>query len=329
MNPPSYGEDYVAWIRGHVGRQPILLVYATAIVFGDDGRVLVQRRADFAWPGLPGGVLEPDEDLATCARRETFEETGLEVSITRLVGIYSDPAYNLRYPNGDQIQQWTVCFACRIERGQLRPDGREIRALRFETPADVMPRLPLHYQHMLRDALAATSSPAIERVLTAPPGQPGHIDALRRRVGRARVMLPGVAAVVRDARGRVLAIRRRDFGTWDMPGGWCDLGETSTGTAVREVYEETGLHVRPTRLIGVYSNPAWVVRYPNGDEVRPIGALFECGVIGGALRAGRDEALDAAFIDPTDRGEHPIDDSPLHAVFWDDVRHPCPEPYIR
>ncbi|MCZ7545828.1 MAG: NUDIX domain-containing protein [Anaerolineae bacterium] len=144
--------------------------------------------------------------------------------------------------------------------------------------------------------------------------------------------LPGAATVVRDVNGRVLAIRRGDLGTWDMPGGWCELGETATGTAVREVHEETGLHVRPTRLIGVYSNPAWIVRYPNGDEVRPVGALFECGVIGGRLRADGVEALDVAFIDPDapdTLGTSPLDASPLHAAFWEDARHPRPEPYLR
>ncbi len=321
--------DYVAWIRRHLGRQRVLLVYVTAVVFDDSSCVLVQHRADFDWPGLPGGVLEQDEDLSGCAHREVFEETGLDVSVERLVGVYSDPAYNLAYPNGDRVQQWTVCFACRAVGGRIHPDGREIREVRFQPPAEVMPRLPRHYQHMLRDALSASATPAVERVVLAPRGQPGHIMALRRHVGHGRLLFPGAVAVVRDVQGRVLAIRRGDFGTWDMPGGWCDLGETATGTAVRETHEETGLHVWPMRLLGVYSNPAWIVRYPNGDEVRPVGVMYECGVIGGVLCADGEEALDVAFVDPSGQGAHPLDDSPLHTVFWQDVCHPRPEPYIR
>jgi 8-oxo-dGTP pyrophosphatase MutT (NUDIX family) len=127
----------------------------------------------------------------------------------------------------------------------------------------------------------------------------------------------------------VLATHRSDFGTWDMPGGWCELGETSTGTAVREVREETGLDVRPVRLLGVYSDPAWQITYPNGDQMRPIGAMYACEITGGELRADGAESLDVAFIDPHGQGKHDIDDSPLHRVFWQDVSNPRPEPYIR
>ena len=318
--------DYVSWIRRLVGQQRILLVYVTAVVFDDEGRVLVQERTDFDWPGLPGGVLEPDEDLVGCAHREVYEETGLHMHIERLVGVYSDPCYNLRYPNGDLVQPWTVCFACRAAGGEPRPDGREARSAHFTAPAAVMPQLPPHYQHMLRDALSPTAAPGVERVVCG--GRTGHVETLRRYTNE-RIMLPGAVAVVHDAQGRVLAIRRSDFGTWDMPGGWCDLGETATATAVREAREETGLHVRPTRLLGVYSNPAWIVRYPNGDEVRPVGVMFACGVIGGVMRADGRESLDVAFVDPGGRGGHTLDDSPLHAIFWRDIQHPRPEPYIR
>src|SRR5690606_21290219 len=98
--------------------------------------------------------------------------------------------------------------------------------VRFEAPGAALSRLPPHYRHMLGDALAAARTPPIERVVCAPAGQPGHVETLRQYVGAARVTLPGAAAVVRDVSGRGLAIRRGDLGTWDMPGGWCELGET-------------------------------------------------------------------------------------------------------
>jgi 8-oxo-dGTP diphosphatase len=325
MTPPNY----VAWIRAQVGHQRLLLVYVTAVVFADDDRVLVQGRADLDRPGLPGGPLMMDEDLMGCLHRQLHGEAGLHVRAIRLVGVYSHPAHRLRYPNGDLVQPWTVCFAGQVESGQPRPTKREIPGLSFHPAEETMAQLPAHHRQMLRDSLAASATPALEPVVTAPAGRPDHLQTLRRYVGAACVMLPGAVAVVRDEAGLVLAIRRRDTGTWDLPGGWCDLDETATGTAVRETREETSLRVRPSRLVGVYSNPAWIVRYPNGDQVRPVGAMFECEVIGGDLRADGEEALEVAFVDPTGRGEHPLDGSPLHTVFWHDVCHPRPEPYIR
>ena len=66
-----------------------LLGVTIAIV--DDGRVLLTKRSDFAVWCLPGGALEDGESLAQAAIRETLEETGLEIQLTRLIGTYSRP----------------------------------------------------------------------------------------------------------------------------------------------------------------------------------------------------------------------------------------------
>ena len=55
--------SYVKWIRQHVGSQKIFLVYATVILFDENGRFLLQHRTDFDVCGLPGGVLELNEDI--------------------------------------------------------------------------------------------------------------------------------------------------------------------------------------------------------------------------------------------------------------------------
>lgn len=63
-----------------------------------------------------------------------------------------------------------------------------------------------------------------------------------------------VAAAVVDERGRLLVTRRADNGHWEPPGGVLELGEDVESGLVREVREETGLHVVPERLTGVYKN---------------------------------------------------------------------------
>jgi 8-oxo-dGTP pyrophosphatase MutT (NUDIX family) len=54
--------------------------------------------------------------------------------------------------------------------------------------------------------------------------------------------------------GRLLAIRRADNGTWELPGGVLELDEAPEDGVSREVWEETGIHVEVDRLTGVYKN---------------------------------------------------------------------------
>ena len=95
----------------------------------------------------------------------------------------------------------------------------------------------------------------------------------------------GADALVRDARGRVLLVRRADDGRWAMPGGWVDPGETPEQAVVREVAEETGLRVSAPLLLHTKQRPA-SVHY-----------TFGCELDGGELRTS-DESLEAAFVSP-------------------------------
>ncbi len=69
--------------------------------------------------------------------------------------------------------------------------------------------------------------------------------------------------VVQD--GQVLLIRRTDNGLWALPGGAQEFGEFIAETAVRETIEETGVTVKVTDVVGIYTNPAHVVEYSDGE----------------------------------------------------------------
>lgn len=292
----SRADGYVRWLRAQVGPQLIYLVYATALVFDEAGRLLVQRRYDFDWLGLPGGALEPGESVEDCARREVREETGLDVTVERLVGVFSHPDFNLLYPNGDHVQQWTVCVVARGTGGTLRADGGETLHIGWMAVDEALPQFPPAYQAMVRAALDSPHEAALEPAYTRSPLTP-YYPILRAHVGHAPIILPGIMAVVRDGAGRVLAARRRDDDLFDVPGGYCDLGETTTAAAIREVREETGLEVEPQRVIGVYSQDMRFT-YPNGDMVHGVGLALECRAVGGALRADRDEISEVAYLTP-------------------------------
>lgn len=121
-----------------------------------------------------------------------------------------------------------------------------------------------------------------------------YIRDLRARVGTTRLIVPSVAAIIRDESGeRILLVRDRDGGRWSTPGGALELDDTPANAVIREVWEETGLAVEIDRLWGVYGGPEFVVRYSNGDETQYVSTMFECRIVGGARRPDNEE-IDAA-----------------------------------
>jgi 8-oxo-dGTP pyrophosphatase MutT (NUDIX family) len=294
---------YLPWIRQQVGQQKILLVFASAIVRDDAGRVLWQRRADFGWWGLPGGILELDESLPECVMREVREETGLRVKPVRLVGVYSSPDFDVTYPNGDQVQQITVCFECKLEIGDWRLKiGSDVDRETLELGwfgLDELPDTSPWYAAMVEDAALGNKAVSFERgrAGSSREGEPFYRQ-LRRRIGSAPFIMPAATALVRDEAGRVLLQRRGDTADWGLPGGAVELGERVDQTVIHEVREETGLEVEPVRVIGVYSDDDFWLTYPNGDQVKIVSVLFECRVVGGQLQANGVESLDVCFFAP-------------------------------
>jgi 8-oxo-dGTP pyrophosphatase MutT (NUDIX family) len=116
-------------------------------------------------------------------------------------------------------------------------------------------------------------------------------------VGHDLLLVPSALACIRDEHGRLLLLQRTDGeDLWGFPGGAMEPGERAADAVKREVREEIGLEIEVLRLIGVYSSPDYAFAYPNGDWVQPVGILFECRVVGGALEADQDEVLTAGYF---------------------------------
>jgi 8-oxo-dGTP diphosphatase len=115
----------------------------------------------------------------------------------------------------------------------------------------------------------------------------------------ATVVAPSVFVAVRDEQGRFLLVQRCDSGAWEFPGGRIDVGETAIAAAVRETAEEAGLRVRITGLVGLFSDPALVIRPATGDEIRqPFVVCFQGVAEWGSPRPDLRETGDAAWFDP-------------------------------
>jgi 8-oxo-dGTP pyrophosphatase MutT (NUDIX family) len=90
--------------------------------------------------------------------------------------------------------------------------------------------------------------------------------------------------------GRVLLQRRRDTGQWAIPMGKQEIGETVTQCAERETREETGVTVKITGLLGIFSDPAHVVRYHSNGETRQEHEIIFLGEPVSGEPAANDEA---------------------------------------
>jgi 8-oxo-dGTP pyrophosphatase MutT (NUDIX family) len=287
--------SYVDWLRKQVGTRKVFLPFSSIVLRDEHGRILLQQRTDFDFWGLPGGVLELDEDLETCARRELLEETGLEAGTLRLVGIYTDPRYDVTYPNGDQVQQCTVCFEGQVTGGQMQPDGVESSDQTFLNAAELAHYpIPLWYRDMIADA-GKNGPPAFK-----PPYSGEYtadqINTVRPFIGTALYSGIGASAIIKREDGRILMLQHVAESGWRLPAGFCDLGENVAQTAVREVWEETGLHIEPQCIIAVHSTPKLNVIYPNGDQIRNVGILFRAQLHGGSLKLDNHEIAAAAWM---------------------------------
>ncbi|MGK5630387.1 NUDIX hydrolase [Streptomyces sp. URMC 123] len=118
---------------------------------------------------------------------------------------------------------------------------------------------------------------------------PEFIRALRETAGQQLLWLPGVSAIVFDDEGQVLLGQRSDTGRWSIIGGIADPGEQPAQTAVREVFEETGVECVPERVILVQALSP--VRYPNGDRCQFMDIALRCRAVGGRARVNDDESL--------------------------------------
>ena len=125
---------------------------------------------------------------------------------------------------------------------------------------------------------------------------PPFVLELRRKLGDDLLLLPGVAAVVTDAGGRVLLARRSDTRRWAVIGGIVEPGEEPADCCVREVLEETGVHCVVDRLVGVYCTPT--ITYPNGNRAQYVVTTFACRATGGEARVCDDESLEVGYFPP-------------------------------
>jgi len=207
--------------------------------------------------------------LLDAVDREAAQGYGLEMALTvagilRRAKACKVPPTELRHPHAE-FHRWPYGFGWKLR--------MQIQMLRGWTRAGGWGAL----WSTLRQPKRST------RVLTG------------ERIGAQGDLRLGCSAVILDPQGRVLLTRRADNGQWCLPGGAMEPGETVSEACEREVLEETGLQVRVTRLVGVYSNRDALVEYPDGNRFQIVVLNFEAEVLAGTMTLS-DETTEIGFF---------------------------------
>ena len=100
-----------------IGKQGKIRLGCTAAIFDGNGRILLTKRSDNGQWCLPGGALDPGETVSEACVREVLEETGLQVRVKRLIGIYSHSDQLVVYPDGNKVQVVALHFEVEVTGG--------------------------------------------------------------------------------------------------------------------------------------------------------------------------------------------------------------------
>ncbi|WP_329008850.1 NUDIX hydrolase [Streptomyces sp. NBC_01601] len=146
--------EFITTLRATAGNQLLWLPGVTAIVFDDEGRVLLGRRTDTRKWSVVGGIPEPGEQPAACAVREVFEETAVHCVPERVVLVQA--LQPVTYGNGDMCQYMDITFRCRAVGGEARVNDDESLEVGWFT-VDALPEL--NEFSLLRIKQALSESP--------------------------------------------------------------------------------------------------------------------------------------------------------------------------
>jgi len=145
----EHTKNYIQWIRSKVGHKKIILAFAGGCVCNKKGEILLQRRADSAKWGFPGGAIELGETPQMAVVREVKEETGLDVEVGELIGVYTE--CDMKYPNGDEAQSICMAYELKVIGGELCCDNNETLELKYFSPDDVPELFCRQHQELWKD----------------------------------------------------------------------------------------------------------------------------------------------------------------------------------
>ncbi|MBA2176685.1 NUDIX hydrolase [Halobacillus locisalis] len=153
--------DYIKDMRKLIGHETLLTV-GCGVIIEQEGHILLQHRTDLDNWCIPGGLMEIGEGFEETAKRETLEETGLEVKDLELFGIYSGEKCFATYPNKDRAYSVQIIFKSKSFEGELIHEGSETKEHQFFKKDDLPENLNDRQEVFILDWAKDVTLPVID-----------------------------------------------------------------------------------------------------------------------------------------------------------------------
>ena len=163
--------EYVRDLRAKIGTTVLEVPTVAVLTFDENERVLLVRHVEGNNWTTPGGMIEPYELPADAAVREMWEETGLHVALTHIIGVFGGALCSGIYSNGDKVAWISTVFGAQPLRGTLTPDGEETLEARYFSRAETLSiQCKPHVQLLLEAAYAQEKQAYFQQATWKPPG---------------------------------------------------------------------------------------------------------------------------------------------------------------
>ncbi|MGD9761626.1 MAG: NUDIX domain-containing protein [Candidatus Izemoplasmatales bacterium] len=122
-------ESYIKRIRSLVGDEFLILNATAVVIVNHNNDILLQKRSDNGYWGLPGGLLELNDSITEGAIREVKEETNLDIAIKRFIGVFVNPF--MRWKEKDTAKVYSFAFLGEVIGGELRVNDSESTEMQY------------------------------------------------------------------------------------------------------------------------------------------------------------------------------------------------------
>lgn len=146
-----YRKNYIKEMRKDVGHAPLMVTGCGVIIENDKGEILLQKRRDNGCWALLGGGMEIGEKFIETAKREVYEEAGIEIDELTLFGIYSGETGIVTYPNGDICCVTGIVFKTTVYSGEIQNNTEEALEHRFFDKANLPDNIKKYDKRVIID----------------------------------------------------------------------------------------------------------------------------------------------------------------------------------
>lgn len=145
-----------------------------------------------------------------------------------------------------------------------------------------------------------------------------YVETIRRKIGHDLLVLVGANVIIYNTHHEYL-LQQRANGNWRLMGGLMEVGESLEETAIREVYEESGLTIESLMQLQTFSGTAFRFKLKNEDEIYVVTTLFLANQVSGEMAYdGNDETLNLKYFSYQDLPETLEDEYRKYIQYFED-----------